>query len=314
MPGGGSSIFTDTDGYQAGLQDMFDLVALRPREFRARLIWVDLPSLRLLRAQEDAPRVAYVTLPADDVFVTFSTRRDMPLLVGGTELRFGDVMLHSRGDRLHQRTMAAGHWASIALSPTSLMAFGRTIAGQDVVAPPISQILRPRSADRQQLLRLHTQAGRIAATSLNRISHKEVARALEQDLVLALIRCLTSGEVRGDRAARRRQADALVRFEEALAAHSFRPQRMADVCRAISVSERALRAYCARLLGMSPGRYQRLRRLKRVRTELKCANPTTASSTEVMERYGFADFHRFVAEYWNAYGEMPPVQPRGAAQ
>ena len=88
---------------------------------------------------------------------------------------------------------------------------------------------------------------------------------------------------------------------------------MADVCRAISVSERALRACCARLLGMSPGRYQRLRRLKRVRTELKCANPATVSSTEMMERYGFADFHRFVAEYWNTYGEMPPVPPHDAA-
>jgi AraC-like DNA-binding protein len=313
MPGGGYSIFTDADGYQASLQDMLDLLTLRPREFRARLIWVDLPSLRLLRAQEDAPRVAYVTLPTEDVFVTFATRRDLPLIVGGTELKFGDVMFHSRGDRLHQRTIAAGHWASIALSPTSLMAFGRTIAGQDVAAPPVSQILRPRPADRQQLLRLHMQAGRIAETDLNRISHREIARALEQDLILALITCLTSGEVRADGAARRRQANALVRFEEALAAHPYRPQRMADVCRAISVSERALRACCARLLGMSPGRYQRLRRLKRVRTELKCANPATVSSTEMMERYGFADFHRFVAEYWNTYGEMPPVPPHDAA-
>jgi hypothetical protein len=73
----GSGVFTDTDGYQASLQDMLDLLTLRPREFGARLIWVDLPSLRLLRAQEDAPRVAYVTLPAEDVFVTFATRRDL---------------------------------------------------------------------------------------------------------------------------------------------------------------------------------------------------------------------------------------------
>jgi AraC-like DNA-binding protein len=314
MPGGGSSIFTDADGYQASFQGMLDLVTLRPREFRARLIWVDLPSLRLLRAQEDVPRVAYVTLPAGDVFVTFATRPDLPLLVDGSELKFGDVMLHSRGDRLHQRTIAAGHWASIALSPTSLMSFGRTIAGQEVVAPPFSQILRPRSADRQQLLRLHMQAGQVVETNLSRISHKEVARALEQDLTLALIRCLTRGEVRADGDARRHHANALVRFEEALAAHPYRPQRMADVCRAISVSERGLRACCARLLGMSPGRYQRLRRLKRVRTELKYANPATTSSTEVMERYGFADFHRFVTEYWNAYGEMPAVQPRDAAR
>ena len=116
MPGSGSSVFTDADGYQASLQDMLDLLALRPRDFRARLTWVDLRSLYLLRAQEHARRVAYVTLPPEQVFVTFPTRRDATLITSGTELRFGDVVFHSLGERLHQRTTAAGHWGSISLT------------------------------------------------------------------------------------------------------------------------------------------------------------------------------------------------------
>ena len=313
MPGSGSSVFTDADGYQASLQDMLDLLALRPRDFRARLTWVDLRSFYLLRAQEDAPRVAYVTLPPEQVFVTFPTRRDATLITSGTELRFGDVVFHSLGERLHQRTTAAGHWGSISLTPTSLMEFGRTIAGQELAAPPRSQILRPLSTDRQRLLRLHALASRIAETSLDRISHKEVIRALEQDLIWALISCLVHGEVQANGAATALQASILVRFEETLAAHPLRHHRLAEICRTIGVSERILRASCARLLGMSPGRYQRLRWLKLVHTALKRANPATVSRAEMMERYGFADFHRFVAEYWNVYGEMPPVPPRDVA-
>lgn len=45
MPAGGSSICTDSDGYQASVQDILDLVVLQPRNFHARLTWADLPSL-----------------------------------------------------------------------------------------------------------------------------------------------------------------------------------------------------------------------------------------------------------------------------
>jgi AraC-like DNA-binding protein len=71
-----------------------------------------------------------------------------------------------------------------------------------------------------------------------------------------------------------------------------------------------LRASCSAALGMSPGQYQRLRRLAKVRTELLLVKPVTVDATEVIARYGFASLHHFVAEYWDAYGEMPPIAPR----
>ena len=77
MPAGGSSIFTDVDGYQANLRDIMDLLVPEPRLFHARLAWVELSHLGLLRAAETSPRVAYVTLPAELAFVTFSTNREV---------------------------------------------------------------------------------------------------------------------------------------------------------------------------------------------------------------------------------------------
>ena len=75
MPASGSTIFTDADGYQASLRDIYDLLVLDPREFRARLTWVKMPNISLLRAREDLSRVAYVTFPQERAFVVFHWNR-----------------------------------------------------------------------------------------------------------------------------------------------------------------------------------------------------------------------------------------------
>ena len=76
MPEGGSSIYTDADGYQANIQDILDLLVLRPREFHARLTWADLSNLHLLRAKESSARVGHLTLRPDWVV------RDLPGTTG----------------------------------------------------------------------------------------------------------------------------------------------------------------------------------------------------------------------------------------
>lgn len=53
-------------------------------------------------------------------------------------------------------------------------------------------ILRPVSADWRQLLKSHSEAIRIAETRLSLIDHPEVARALEQELICALVNCLSN--------------------------------------------------------------------------------------------------------------------------
>jgi hypothetical protein len=35
-----------------------------------------------------------------------------------------------------------------------------------------------------------------------------------------------------------------------------------------------------------------------------------SAAIDALGRYGFADVDRVIAEYWNAYGEMPPFPPR----
>ena len=144
------------------------------------------------------------------------------------------------------------------------------------------------------------------------ISHREVARALEQELVHALVNCLAAGDAHDHDAARRRHADVMVRFEEALATQSDRPLQVPELCAAIGVPERTLRVSCAEFLGMAPTRYIRLRRLNMVRAALRRADPATASVAELARRYGFTELGRFAAAYRTVFGETPSTTFRRA--
>jgi hypothetical protein len=61
------------------MRDMFNLLALQLRGFQAHLTWVELSNLYLLHACEASPRLAFMTLPASRVFITFVTRLDAGL-------------------------------------------------------------------------------------------------------------------------------------------------------------------------------------------------------------------------------------------
>jgi AraC-like DNA-binding protein len=313
MPASGSSIFTDAEGYQSSLLDLFDLVVPEPRAFHARLTWLSLPSLLMLRAQEKAARVAVVRPPANQVLVVFPTRLDSLLVVDGIELCFGAAMVHALNEISYQRTKGACEWGSISLTPASLRAYGRAIAGRELMPPTTGQPLRLVSKSRQMLLRLHRQAAHLAETHLPRVIHPEVARGLDQELVGALVSAIAGARMLTEQRVTRCDASLVQRYGVMLDAHPQGLLRIKDVCSTLAISQRRLRAACAEVLGMPPDRYQRLRRLKRVRTELMRAGAASVDGRELLTRYGFTTIYRFVSEYWSTYGEMPALPARTRA-
>lgn len=309
MSAAGSSIFTDADGYQANLRDVLDLLVLQPQSFHAHLTWVELPHVRLLRARESSARVGYLRLPPGEAFVFFVTRQGMmPLVHAGMELQYGDLVWHSHS--CHQRMTDAGQWGSIAVAGDTLQSFGRSVAGKELQSPLWPHFIRPPRADCRNLLRLHGQAARIAETCPNRIMNPEVVRALDQDLTAVLVSCLANADTSGCRSPEEASARVCVQFERLLGAEPFRLLPIREVCEALGVSEQTLRADCRKVLGMGPGRYQRLRRLKLVRRELIHPGGERADMAKILARYRFPDLHRFVTEYWQAYGELPPLPAR----
>ena len=316
MAGGDTATFTDPDDYRARvIGASINLVLTGDGEFEAQLTWIDLPRLRLVHCQENVSRIAFVTVVPGTVLVAFPTSRNPPQIWGGATLGPRDIVLLGVGERIHQRTSGASKWGFISLTPETLADYSRVLTGTPIVAPPTARILRPPSGAAANFSRLQAQAGRLAETKPKFIAHREVVRAMEHDLLHALVNCLTAGDAYAHpvhAAARRRHASVMIRFEAVLAKHGDRQLSTRELCAAVGVPARTLTICCAEFLGMSPGNYVRLRRLNLVRAALRRANPATASVSELARRYGFSELGRFAVAYRALFGETPSTTLRHA--
>jgi len=310
MPGSGTGTFIDPDDYQASLRQVrIDLLAISQGALKAKLTWATLHCLQLLHSEEDLLRIAYVSLAPGLVFVGFATRPDPPMFWGGVELQTGDIIFHGQGERFHQRTTGPCSWSLLGLAPEHLETYGSAVNGKPLSLPAAMRILHPGARDAARLRRLHAQACRLAETRPKVLAHPEVARAIEQGLIHALVTCLAA-RARDDGAARRHHARIMVRFEEVLADHSNRPLPMSELCALIGVNDRTLRSCCAEFLGISPSRYVLLRRLQAARIALRDADPATSSVAEIASGCGFTELGRFAGAYRNVFGESPSITLR----
>ncbi len=305
MPGSGTRTFLEPDHYEASLRQaqIEIIIALSPR-FKARLSWAELHDLQVFRCEEDFPRVAYVRLAPRLSFVTFPAHSGPLPVWGGTELRPGEIVLHGRGERSHQSTSGSGVWNVLAIDRLRLEQYCRALTGKPFSLPQDGKILHPAARDAARLRRLHAQVCRLAETKPRLLAHTEVARALEQSLIQALVACVTRASMRAS-AVKRRHARVLIMLEEVLADYLSKPLRMSELCELIGVSERTLRSCCAQFLGMSPIRYVLSRRLSRARIALRDAEPDRANLLALVRGLGFTEFGRFEAAYRAAFSETP---------
>jgi AraC-like DNA-binding protein len=306
MIGCGTSSFTDPDDYRARVPGArINLVLTSGTDFKARLTWVNLQRLSLARMDENLPRIAFVALVRGPVFISFLTRNQPPALWNGVKIHWGEFMLHSRGERIYQRTGGASRWGTMSLAPKDLEQYSWALARVRLKPPQSATILRPPPCLARTLLRLHAQACRVVEARPETVIHKEVARALEQDLLHALINCLISQGMECDGHTRLRHVTIMGRFEDVLASRSHEQLPLPELCAAIGVQERTLRSYCGEFLGISPAHYNRLRRLNLVRAALLRANPKIDTVAELARRYGFTELGRFAAAYRNVFRENP---------
>ena len=190
MTGFGSKAFTDPDSYRASLREAgIRLVLTGCVDFGARISWLDMRCLRLLAIEEKAPREASISLPPSPLFVSFPLADRPSLLWNGTRLRRGDLVLHASGDQFHQGTTGATRWGLMSIAAKDLAQYGRALLGAEL-SPGATRLLHPPARNASDLLRLHAQAGRLARTKPGLLGRPEVVRALEQELVRALVTAL----------------------------------------------------------------------------------------------------------------------------
>jgi AraC-like DNA-binding protein len=312
MPGSATSVFSEPDDFEAALREEggLRLLITGRGQFRARLTQVKLHRLRLSAIEEQLSRIAFVAVPADLILVSLPIRGRHGLIWGGIEMRAAEIMTFGPGQRAHARTDGPSRSGSIWLPAQDLARYGRALIGDTFAVPCAARSWRSLSAAGRELHQLHRAGTRMAERRPETLVDAEAAHGLEQQLIHALVECLSAGSANEATPAARRLQDVMVRFEGLLQAQPERNLRIGEICAALGVSDRTLRGLCAEQLGMSPTSYLRLRRMHLVHHTLRSGDPDAASVSEVARRYGFRNLGRFAFDYRAQFGELPSATLR----
>jgi AraC-like DNA-binding protein len=275
-------------------------------EFKAELTQVTLNRLWMQRLSENLPRVHKGSIKRG--------RRIFSFLIGEQPEVYHCGRLFERGELIAddfdvQHAVTAGDYrlGSVSLTPEDLVAACQVVAGRYFDTERSKHFIRPDPQLMGRLLRLHETTGQIARSTPELLEIPEVARALEQQLIHALVRCLTEGDVSTLSKGTLHTETIVARFEEFLEANPNTPLYLAEVCAAVGSAERTLRAACEQHLGIGPIRYLALRRMHLVRRALVRAAPSTSTVTKIATDHGFWELGRFAVAYRTLFGETPSV-------
>jgi AraC-like DNA-binding protein len=309
MPGSFSSVFGEPEDFQPALKrdGVVGLLITGQGQFRAKLTQIVLHHLRLAAAEEELARIAFIAPPAGAVLVSLPNNKRPSPIWGGIEMPASEMITVGPGQRVHVRTDGPCRWAVIQMPNQDLVHYGRAWGGADFIVPPVAR-WRPRPAAILDLRQLYRTAIRMAEAQSAALADAEAAHGLEQQLIQALLECLSTGPAESETPAAKRHRDILARFEELLRAEPL--PETTPISTVLGVSERTLRKCCKKHLGMAPSRYRHLRRMQQVHRILRSENRDMANVAEVARRFGFRDPGRFATRYRAIYGEPPSATLR----
>ena len=307
--------FTDPLACQVAVQaaavEMFPVVK---GDFRAEITQVGMNKLWMQRFVVALPQVTTVACDANRRSLSFLTEPDAPPLhYCGHEVLPGDIV-NNRFDVAHQRSSADYRYGAISMPVDEFDAAVEALTGGSFRNRRDQSVLRPSSTMMSRLLNLHAMIGLLAHDTPDILGMPEVLRGIENALLHIMVRCLSSGHAVDARLGSRRHDAIIARFEEYLETHSDRPLYLPEICAAIGVAERTLRASCEEHLGMGPIRYLTLRRMHLARRALLRADASTATVTRIVTDHGFWELGRFSVTYRALFGESPSQTLRRPAQ
>jgi hypothetical protein len=219
----GDEHFSDSSDYQARFRGVkINLVFTHQGQFKARLSWIELPHLLLVRAKETQSRLAHMSLASDQAAIAFPTRSRPFQMFDGPVLESGNFAFYGPGGHLYQRTLGACNLGLILLPTEYLAVQLKALAGPKVMLPLAGSVLRPSRSATARLRQLHWKACQFAIRKSEAVVAQKVIDALENDILRALVACLTSNSLTVLQRTRRRHKEIIDQFQDILAAHPDR--------------------------------------------------------------------------------------------
>ena len=315
MPHSRVLVFDDPDSFQAAFRaGDYEMLGPSRDPFHAELTRIDFARLGMQRSDRTGPSVVRSMSDARRVPVMFlaDAGQEAPRR-NGMELSAQEMVVHQPGSTNHLHTPGASRLAMMSLAIDDLATEMLAITGREMAPPRLTYLARPAPALLARLRELHGRACSLAKTDPAALRRPATARALEHDLIHAMIACLADHPSDGAKRNGGSHGKVMARFEEFLAARQLEPVYLAEICGVVGASERTLRTCCQERLGMGPIRYLWLRRMNLARRALVNADPALRTVTEIVTEHGFWELGRFSVEYRALFGESPSVSLRRPA-
>lgn len=281
--------------------------------FIFKMTQLGLNRLWMARFSMSLSGVTVYTIKSDRTVIGFLTDAGSSVRYRGAKLLPGDITIN-KPDETHHLTDMPFHIGTMSLPTDELNTTLEAVVGCNFLQKLARPVTRPCPALTSRLLKLHKMVGQLAHDAPEVVELPEVCRALEQQLIHLMVRCLAEGAGIETTTGGHRHDAIVTKFEEYLAAHPDRPLYVTDICAGIGVAERTLRAACEEHLGMGPIRYLTLRRMNLVRRALLGADASETSVTRIVTDHGFWELGRFSVAYRTIFGESPSETLRRPAE
>lgn len=307
-----TSTFSEPEDFAAALrpQGIRRLLVTESGPFQAELRQVSLHLQHLVVAEERKARIAFITVPAGAVLISFVLDTASEAIWGGIRVRRDQIAILGSGESLHVRTEGLCRWAAICLPGEILARYGLALTGVPLPVPHALAAWQPRPAADKALRRLHAIAIRTAQVHPLALVNAQAAHGLEQQLVQAMVACMTSASIEAARPSVHRHQGLMNCFEQLMHDHSQEMLSIPEISARLGVSQRLLRGLCVEHLGMSPVRYDRLLRMSRVRSILRRGEREAPGVSDVARSEGFQNLGRFAVHYRIMFGESPSTTLR----
>ena len=269
-------VFSDPGDFRTSLREDgdVDLVVTGAGEFRARMSRISLFNMRLVACEEHLSRIAFISIPPGLVRVTLPPRPTGSLIWNGVVATPREIVTHGAGYRFHERTAIPSRWSTIWLRAKDLVDVGRATHRSAFMLPHREHRWRPESDALKALVSLHESAIRATAIRPKLSIEADAARGLEQQMVMTLIECLNGQYVDYETASARRHVDLMVRLADVVRGSAGETLSVAGLAVTLGISKTVLWRCCHAHLGISPGRYLHLRRIRQVRGARRNPLPT----------------------------------------
>src|SRR4051794_11170698 len=185
--------FDDPQRYEKSVRGAnLRLVVAGRGVFAAKLTKIDLGRIWMQRAHISLPTITYSALVngRTSLFLQFDPDQ-APILNSGMAVSPSEVVRYAPMSAHHYRTSGPYQCGAVSMTQDDFARVSKILVGRELAPPEATRVMRPPPARLSRLLSLHKAATDLAESVPDVLAHPEVSKAIEQEMIRAMIACVS---------------------------------------------------------------------------------------------------------------------------